>query len=86
VTLIEREVIENELAPIIVNCWVRVFFKPSMAVRIPTRAIMPNAMIAIVRAALTLFELIALKATLIFSVINVILFNLPPLTMIKQLR
>jgi hypothetical protein len=67
VTLIDLEVIENELAPINVNCSVRVFLRPSIAVRIPTRAIMPNAMIAIVSTALTLFDLIALNATRIFS-------------------
>jgi hypothetical protein len=38
-----------------------------MAVRIPIRAIMPKAMMQIVRIALTLFDLIALIATLRFS-------------------
>jgi len=38
-----------------------------MAVSIPTRAMIPKAIIAIVSAALTLFDLIALNATLTFS-------------------
>ena len=75
---IEREVIVNELAPIIVNCSVRVLLRPSMAVRMPTRAMMPNAMIAIVRAALTRFDLIALNATLTFSQNNVNPFTVLP--------
>ena len=57
----------KEFAPIIVNCSVRVLFNPSMAVSIPTRAMIPKAIIAIVSAALTLFDLIALNATLTFS-------------------
>jgi hypothetical protein len=63
-----------------------VLFKPSIAVRIPTRAIMPKAMIAIVRIALTLFDLIALNATLTFSANNVIQFNRLPPAFIKELR
>jgi hypothetical protein len=80
----ERDVIWNEFAPIIVNCWVSVLFKPSIAVKIPTRAIMPKAMIDIVRIALTLFDLIALNATLTFSANNVNQFNRLPPDIIKN--
>jgi hypothetical protein len=57
-----------------------------MAVRIPTRAIIPNAMIAMVSAALTLFDLIALKATLTFSQNNVKPFTVLPPDCKKELR
>ena len=59
---------------------------PSMAVNIPTRAIMPNAIMAIVRADLTLFDFIALKATLTFSPNRVNRVNYLPPPNIKQLR
>ena len=49
----------NEFAPIIVNCEVRDDLMASMAVRMPISAIIPNAMMHIVRIALTLFDLIA---------------------------
>ena len=47
---------------------------------------MPKAIIAMVRTALTLFDLIALNATLIFSVNSVIQFNSLPPVYIKELR
>ncbi len=59
---------------------------PSIAVSIPTRAIIPNAIMAIVSADLTLFDLIALKATLTFSPNRVNRVNYLPPPNIMQLR
>jgi len=47
---------------------------------------MPKAIIDIVRTALTLFDLIALNATLTFSANNVNQFNRLPPAFIKELR
>jgi glyoxylate utilization-related uncharacterized protein len=52
----------KELAPIMVNWEVSDDLMASIAVRIPTRAIIPKAIIQIVRTALTLFDRIALVA------------------------
>jgi len=57
-----------------------------MAVSIPTSAIIPNAMIAMVSAALTLFDLIALNATLTFSQNNVKPLTVLPKDCNKELR
>jgi hypothetical protein len=57
----------NELAPIIVNWFVREDLIASIAVRIPISAMIPNAIIQIVRIALTLFDFIARIAILRFS-------------------
>jgi len=56
-----------------VNWFVMDDFMESMAVSIPTRAIMPIAMMQIVRIVRTLFDLIALKEILRFSQNNPIL-------------
>jgi hypothetical protein len=50
------ELIVNEFAPIMVNWEVSDDFMASIAVRIPTRAIIPKAIIHMVRIALTLFD------------------------------
>jgi len=65
----------NELAPIIVNCDVSDDLIASIAVSIPTSAIIPKAIIHIVRTALTLFDLIALADILKFS-LNMLIFIL----------
>jgi hypothetical protein len=57
----------NEFAPITVNCEVRDDLIASIAVRIPTKAIIPKAMMHMVRIALTLFDLMALMEILRFS-------------------
>jgi hypothetical protein len=57
-----------------------------MAVRIPTSAIIPNAIIAMVSAALTLLDLIALNATLTFSQNNVKPLTVLPPDCKKELR
>jgi glyoxylate utilization-related uncharacterized protein len=57
----------KELAPIRVNWEVSDDLIASIAVSIPTRAIIPKAMMHIVRTALTLFDLIALTAILRLS-------------------
>jgi len=57
----------NELAPIIVNWDVSDDLIASIAVSIPTRAIIPKAIMDIVRIALNLLELIALIAILRLS-------------------
>jgi hypothetical protein len=51
-----RDEMVKELAPIIVNWDVKEDLIASIAVRIPTRAIMPNAIMQIVSIALTLFD------------------------------
>ena len=61
------DVMVKEFAPIIVNWFVREDFIASIAVRIPTSAMIPKAMIQMVRIALTLLDLMALKAILRFS-------------------
>jgi hypothetical protein len=55
------------LAPSIVNWLVSDDLIASIAVSIPTSAIIPNAIMLIVSAALTLFDLIALKDILRLS-------------------
>jgi hypothetical protein len=63
----------KEFAPIIVNWFVREDLIASMAVSIPTSAIIPNAIIHMVRIALILFDFIALKTILKFSLKRAIL-------------
>jgi Zn-dependent oligopeptidase len=63
----------KELAPIMVNWFVKEDFIASIAVSMPTSAIMPKAMIQIVSIALTLFERIALNEILKFS-LNMLTF------------
>jgi hypothetical protein len=55
------------LAPIFAKLLVIEFFIESMAVRIPTRAVIPTAMIRIVRIVRSRFERIDLKAIFKFS-------------------
>lgn len=62
-----RERMVKEFAPIIVNWVVSDDLIASIAVRMPTRAIIPNAIIQIVSIALTLFDFIALNEILRFS-------------------
>jgi len=64
---IPLEVMVKELAPIIVNWFVRDDFMASMAVSIPTRAMIPKAIIHIVNTARTLLDIIALIDILKFS-------------------
>ncbi len=66
----------NEFAPIIVNWFVREDFIASIAVRMPTSAMIPKAIIQIVRIALTLFDFIARIAILRFSLKRPILRDL----------
>jgi hypothetical protein len=78
---IPRDVIVNELAPIIVNWLVRDDFIASIAVRIPTNAIIPNAIMHIVSIALTLLDLIARNEIFRFSlkmaIFNILFFIYP---------
>jgi hypothetical protein len=57
----------KELAPIIVNWLVRDDLIASIAVSIPTNAMIPKAIIQIVRIALTLLDFMARNAILRFS-------------------
>jgi hypothetical protein len=66
----------NEFAPIIVNWFVREDLIASIAVSIPTSAMIPKAIIQIVRIALTLFDFIARIAILRFSLKRPILRDL----------
>jgi hypothetical protein len=70
-----REVMVKELAPIIVNCDVIDDLMASIAVRIPTSAIMPNAIMHIVSIARTLLELIAFSEIFRFSLKILILIS-----------
>ncbi|GAB4296280.1 MAG: hypothetical protein Kow0068_20730 [Marinilabiliales bacterium] len=58
------------LAPILANCEVNEFFKESIAVRIPTRAIIPNAIIKTVNTVRNIFERTELIAIRKFSLNN----------------
>jgi hypothetical protein len=62
-----RDRIVKEFAPIMVNWVVSDDLIASIAVRMPTRAIIPNAIMQIVSIALTLFDFIALNEILRFS-------------------
>jgi hypothetical protein len=69
------DVMVKELAPIIVNCEVSDDLIASMAVSIPTSAIIPKAIMHIVSTALTLFDFMALNDILRFS-LKILTFNL----------
>jgi len=69
--------IVNELAPIIVNCSVREVLMASMAVSIPIRAIIPNAIMQTVKIVLTRFDFIARTAILKFS-LKILNLNIIP--------
>lgn len=57
------------LAPMVEKLSLRLLFIASIAVIIPTRAIIPNAMMATVMPVLSLFPLIVLQANIKLSVI-----------------
>jgi hypothetical protein len=57
----------NVLAPIKLNDSVRLYLMESMAVRIPTRAMIPKAMIKIVRIVRSKLVLMDFRAILKFS-------------------
>jgi hypothetical protein len=61
------------LAPIRLNDSVRLFLMESMAVRIPTRAIIPKAIIKIVRMVLSKLVRMDFRAILTFSK-NMVIF------------
>jgi hypothetical protein len=60
--------IENVLVPRVAKFSLMLAFKPSMAVRMPTSAMIPNAIIESVSIALTLFPLIEDIASLILMI------------------
>jgi hypothetical protein len=65
-------VIENVFAPKTVNSFVIEVFMDSMAVRIPTRAVIPTAIINTVSIDLKILLFIDCKAILIFSKTSVV--------------